>query len=298
MTQTRVSYKSNLKYWTLKYNPLTSFLLRSMTSYRGRNLEWLIFTATTGRSGTMSLARIFATVDGCRAYHEPYPWMNGNELINPETNDDPYLKFLYQTVKSVNIRRYAFGARYYFEANHIFIKNFYRYVIEDFPGKIKVVHLFRDPVKVANSIYSLGHHPGSFEGNNWYLDYRGANNKIKIADILDHDGKYNHVFYRCLWYWYEIEARIKVFREQYPEVTVVDLRTEDMDDLDKIENMFMRMQLPYNIEKIAKVIGVRENQMTSEKVVPPLNMEKAENMHQEFLGLLKQLGYGENVVKK
>ena len=48
----------------------------------------------------------------------------------------------------------------------------------------------------------------------WYFDYKAANNKIRIADILEQDENYTHVFYRCLWYWYEMEERVKAFREQ------------------------------------------------------------------------------------
>jgi hypothetical protein len=280
-----------LRYWTLKYNPLTSFLLRRLTEHRARNLEWLIFTATTGRSGTMSLARIFSTIDGCVSYHEPWPDMHGEDLINLDVDDNSYLRFLYRTVKSVNIRRHANGAKYYFEGNHIFLKNFYRYVLEDFPGKVKIIHLFRDPVKVANSIYTLEHYPGTEIGNQWYLDYKAANNKIKIADILDQDENCNHVFYRCLWYWYEIEERVRAFREQYPEVTVVDFRTEDMNEQDKIVAMLEKLQMPYHIEKIAKITKVRENLRATEKQTPPLDMQQAEDMHQKFLGLLSECGY-------
>lgn len=291
MNKTNGTRQSNFQYWTIKYNPLTSFFLQQLTEHRGRNLEWLIFTATTGRSGTMSLAKIFSTIDGCVAYHEPWPTMDGNELINLETDDDPYVRFLYSTVKSVNIRRYAYGAKYYFEANHIFIKNFYRYVMDDFPGQVKVIHLVRDALKVANSIYSLAHYPGSEEGNRWYLDYRGANNKIKIADVLDRDEHYKHDFYKCLWYWYEIETRVRIFREQFPDVSVIDFRTEDMNDVDKITSMLTRMEIPYNPEEIAKVTGIKENPMTSDKLNSPPGVEEAECMHQQFIGLLNELGY-------
>jgi hypothetical protein len=239
----------------------------------------------------MSLARIFAAIDGCVAYHEPWPDMHGQNLINLAVDEDPYVRFLYRTVKSVNIRRYSYGAKYYFEANHIFIKNFYHHVIEDFPGKVKVVHLVRDPVKVSNSIYSLGHYPGTEEGNQWYLDYRGASNKIQIADILDRDKRYSHVFYRCLWYWYEIEERIKIFREKYPGVPVIDFRTEDINQIEKIVSLLREMQLSYEIGKIAEVTGVCENPMTSDKRIPPLDMEKAKDMHQRFLELLTELNY-------
>ena len=47
-----------------------------LKNFRGP-LEKLIFTATTGRSGTLSLAKLFAKVPGCRSVHEGHPVMNG-----------------------------------------------------------------------------------------------------------------------------------------------------------------------------------------------------------------------------
>ena len=287
------NYPSDLRYWTLKYNPLTSSLLRGLTERRGRNLEWLIFTATSGRSGTMSLARIFSAIDGCVSYHEPWPDMHGAELINPSSDDDSYLSFLYRTVKSLNIRRYSHGAKYYFESNHVFLENFYPYVLEDFPGKVKVIHLFRDPLKVANSLYALGHCPGTEVGNQWYFDYRASKNRIKIAGVLETDENFKHAFYKCLWYWYEIEARVKAFREQYSEVTVVDFHTEDMNDKNRIAKMLDELQIPYDLDRIAKVAGVKENLMTAEKKTPPLELEMAAQMQRRFLDLLSERGYCE-----
>jgi hypothetical protein len=290
INMTKIS-AADLRYWTPKHNPLTSFLFGRLTEHRGKNLEWLIFTATTGRSGTMSLARIFSAVDSCASYHEPWPDMHGEELVNLDVDNNPYARFLYKTVKSVNIRRYARGMRYYFEANHMFIKSFYPYVLEDFPGKIKVIHLFRDPVKVANSIYSLGHYPGNETGNMWYLDYRAPSNKIRVAEILDGDENYDHVFYKCLWYWYEIEERVKDFREQHPNVPVVDFRTEDLNDQDSIMVMLDKLGVPYDIARIVNATGVRENLMSTDKQIPPLDTVIAEDMHQKFIELLAKLGY-------
>ena len=42
----------------------------------------------------------------------------------------------------------------------------------------KVIHLVRDPVKVSNGIYSLGHYSGTEEGNQWYLGCTGSSNML------------------------------------------------------------------------------------------------------------------------
>src|SRR5215468_9359972 len=78
---------------------------------RARTVEKLIFTATTGRSGTQTLSRIFAGIPCCRALHEPKPIMNGMALRAASYGDQPTLERFYRA-KSINILRAAAGHRY------------------------------------------------------------------------------------------------------------------------------------------------------------------------------------------
>ena len=206
----------------------------------GRNLETLIFTATTGRSGTKTLTRIFSVIENCASYHESQPIMNGELMINRDFFDDPRTRFVYKYVKSLNIRRFAKGGRYYFEGNHEFIKSFHDYVIDDFQGKVKVIHLYRNPVKMANSLFTINNHPGTTEGNKWWLNYNSPNNLIRIAHILNRDKDFTHDFYKCLWYWYEIEARVAFWRQHYKEVPFIDFRTEDISNGEKLITQIQR----------------------------------------------------------
>jgi hypothetical protein len=56
--------------------PPAAGVARPYYALRARTVERLVFTATTGRSGTLTLAGIFARIPGCRALHEPYPIIN------------------------------------------------------------------------------------------------------------------------------------------------------------------------------------------------------------------------------
>ena len=44
---------------SLKYNPFSSCLMRQYYRFRSHSLKQIVFVATTGRSGTMSLVDIF-----------------------------------------------------------------------------------------------------------------------------------------------------------------------------------------------------------------------------------------------
>lgn len=48
-----------------------------------KDIELLIFVATTGRSATTTLSEIFERIPGCSSHHEPNPNMNGQIMINP-----------------------------------------------------------------------------------------------------------------------------------------------------------------------------------------------------------------------
>ena len=156
----------------LKHNPLVAGLALQLLKLRTRGLERLIFTATTGRSGTLTLAKLFAAVPGCSAAHEANPVMNGPVLRAASYGDTALVDRVYRRVRSVNIRRAAVGYRYYFEGDHLFIKTFAHNAVADFGQRVEVVHLVRPAVEVANSIYQLRDYPGTERGNYWWLDHR------------------------------------------------------------------------------------------------------------------------------
>lgn len=201
-------YRFNL----LKPNYLVAGLARRLFRLRARDLERVIFTATTGRSGTLTLARLFATVPSCRAVHEAHPVMNGSLLRDASYGDRENVDRVFRRIKSVNIYRAAVRQRYYFEANHLFIKTFADNAVAEFGQRIAVVHLVRPAIEVANSIYSLLDYPGTDCGNYWWLDFRAPTNVLALSDILSSDTEFSHPFYKALWYWHEIEARVATRR--------------------------------------------------------------------------------------
>src|SRR5215472_19248542 len=115
----------------LKYSPPAAAVARCYYALRSRTVERLIFTATTGRSGTLTLTRIFAGIPGCRALHEPYPVMHDEALRAANYGDSAALDRFYRA-KSINILRAAAGYQYYLEANHLFIKTFVAHAVREF----------------------------------------------------------------------------------------------------------------------------------------------------------------------
>ena len=273
----------------IKYNTLTTFLFRHYYRFRCQPLKNIIFVATTGRSGTMTLVDIFNHIPDCKAEHEPYPAMFDEILAAKSSGNEALVKNTYWHIKSANLWRAAIGCKHYFESNHMFIKTYIEYAVEDFADKIIILHLVRDPVKVANSIYALQDFPGTEEGNKWWLDYSTATNLISIADTLDNDSEFQHPFYKGLWYWYEIEARVEHWRKRLPQVRFIDFKTEDFNDQNKTFTLLKDLDIDFNAELLATQINTHSNTRPHQKLAEPLPLDQANRMHEKFKSLLARL---------
>jgi hypothetical protein len=278
------------KFDPLKHNRAVAGAALLLLKLRTLKLERVIFTATTGRSGTLTLSRIFSTVRGCISLHEAHPVMNGPVLRAASYGDTALVNRVYRQIKSVNIRRAAIGHRHYFEANHLFIKTFARNAVADFGDRIAVIHLVRPAVEVATSIYNLRDYPGTQRGNYWWLDFKAPANRISIADLLESDPEFSHPFYKALWYWYEVEARIAAFRLEMPNVRFVRFQTEWLNDAQKMRELLDTLRVEYEAAAIATMIGHKEHTKDDQKIGCALPADVAERMACRFRELLESLG--------
>lgn len=285
------NFLSSDNYISLKHNPLTASLAKVVLNFLNRDVKVYIFVATTGRSGTASLERILAGIKGCTTHHEVYPIMHDDVMTAYNYNNPRPARNTYNYIKSINIKRTSIGYQYYAETNHMFIKSFIDFAAKDLNDKMAVIHLIRDPVSVAQSITNLGHEPGTDMGNKWYIDYRAPKNLIKIADDLEHNTEFKNPFYKSLWYWYEIEARVEFWQARLKRVRFFDLLTNDLNDQYKLMKLFSDMGIDYTPEAIANVASTRENEKKAIKMTNTLDRQQALDMHEKFQRLLLERGY-------
>ena len=274
----------------LKHSALVAAPVRRSLQVMTRGLERVIFTATTGRSGTMTLSTLFSLVPGCAAFHEPHPFMNGSVLKAASYGDDAFVDRAYARVKSVNILRAAVGHRYYMESNQLFVKTFVRQAFAEFGERMAVVHLVRSPVDVAMSLYCLQQIPGTGVAEIWWLDHRAPTNVLQIADLLDSDPEFSHPFYRALWYWYEVEMRFARWRDRLPSMKVAHFDAEWFNDRQRVFQLFDELGLDYERSKLESAVIRKEHTKSTLKVLPPLASSTAERMDQSFQALLHSRG--------
>jgi hypothetical protein len=276
---------------SLKHNNFTAFLAKSYFNLKIRRLEKIIFTATTGRSGTLTLTNVFSSIADCKALHEPYPRMSGAVLTAASFGNMEYVDRVYRQIKAVHIRRAAAGYKYYVETSHLFIKTFALQALSDFGIKLNVIHLVRPPLQVAMSIYRLQDQPGTQRGNQMWLDYRAPSNLIGIADILEADAEFSHPFYKALWYWFEVEARIAAYKERFPSVPFVRFETDWVNDKKRVFGLLNDLSMDFDESAVGATVGARANAREHHKKMGPLDEEKAASMLKRFKTLLNEKGF-------
>lgn len=270
----------------IKYNPLTVSLYNAFLRSRCRRVAAYIFVATTGRSGSESLSRILAAVDGAASFHEPYPIMFRD--YPPGTDQDRYFARNFNRIKRINIRRSAAGNRYYIETNHQFIKNFSAHVVHHFRDKVKIIHLVRPAEEVAGSFYSIDSIPGrTRNGLIYLLDPRAQDNLVQISDVLYSGQGFHHDYYKCLWYWYEVETRFKKFRSTYRAVPWVRLNVSDLNDKHILLEKMAILGIEADADKLEPLIGTHCNRKSSEKL-QKVSREEKRFMHLRLLDRMEE----------
>lgn len=107
-----------------------------------------IFVLANGRSGTKFLTDLFRhNVKNCICKHEPFPDMFGRPIYWYTKGEINKIRRLFY-IKKLRID-HSFG-KVYIETNHAFLKSFCDVAMEFFPD-MKLIHLIRNPLKVAKS---------------------------------------------------------------------------------------------------------------------------------------------------
>ena len=249
----------------IKRNPLVVAASVRLLEQQCRSVRSFAFVASTGRSGTTTLARLFEGISSCVACHEPYPTMK-SDFATDSVDDISLQKKRFEKVKRIHVLRAASGLDFYLETNHQFVKNFADPALAYFGDRMRVIHLRRDPISVASSFYAIGSVPGKTElGSRYLIDPHRSDNVLPIGDVLDSDPRFADDLYRCLWYWYEMEARIVRLRENYADLAMIHLVTDDLNRPEKISELLRFLDLDHLADEILPRVGLRTNQKKDEK---------------------------------
>ncbi|HET7625886.1 MAG TPA: hypothetical protein VFM25_11540, partial [Verrucomicrobiae bacterium] len=116
-------------------------------------MKQAIFTLSSARSGTLFLRAVFRhNVRDCVTRHEPFfDW--GNPTLFGRAIYDAYAGRI-DNIRGLlaKKRRYIerLPGKFYLESSHAFLKSAHIAALEFFPD-MRLIHLVRDPLKVAKS---------------------------------------------------------------------------------------------------------------------------------------------------
>jgi hypothetical protein len=266
----------------IRTSSIAQLLKREAGRRMCRSVKSFIFVATTGRSGSKTLYHLCRSISGCASFHEPLPEMNGEILsaYNCE-HEQRTLKF-FKDFKLPAIYKASLKQDWYIETNHTFIKCFADAAVEEFGDRLKVIHMVRDRHEVSRSWLNRGSIPGKGAKGNWLLDPVAPRNLIQFEILQNQDERFKHDYFKCLWYWYEIEARTAQFKQRYPQILVYRLRTEDMNDVNIMLPLFEQLFGNFDSSKLVSQIGARVN--SSQKIPElPDDVEQAAIERFDFL---------------
>ncbi len=260
----------------------------------------LVFTSTTGRSGTGFLAAaVNRNALNATAEHDPMPRGYGEPRIWRDEGQDDKLRRLAQQ----KLARLAHGQRLaqlyrhplvqwlwgteafgpwgkigrrlfkvipkcpvgevYVESTHAFIKT-YADAICALHHDVHVVHIVRDPLVVARSFCNRGSIPAA--DNPYLLDPDSPSNLLTAPGGLTD-------YQKCLWYCLESDARHQAFVRAHPHVRVHTIQTAQLGDPASRGALFealgiefrrpLQMEVYRNANAVASVIDAQDEDEAS-----------------------------------
>ena len=267
----------------------------------------VIFCLTSGRTGTKYLSYIFKhNVENCiSVHHHSSPNMFGDPIYWHQKGDIEKLKNLFnkkqKKIENCNADAYA-------EINHAFLKSFYDVAIEAFPD-MKLIHLIRNPLKVARSnlnrykTIKKAHAPYTYKGDDgkkyikWALTGHEeifktfGFDETTIFDLSDE----LKVYQFFLLQWIEVENRAMAFLDKYNKHNdCYTLETpKDLNDAAILKDMFEFFKLKLKQEDI--VFRGRKNRNIRPTVITEDEKDKLKeivsNIDNQYLKIFQNKPY-------
>jgi hypothetical protein len=220
-------------------------------------MENIVFTVTSGRSGTLLLSNLMKLLPDTTSLHEPEPSFDYG-LRRLKSN--PFHGKVYiEGIKLPAIEKY--DTKWYIETTHSCSKGF----IEIFWAMgimPKLIFLRRPPTEVAASLYRMG----SIPGRSWDSYRHNVNPDDRY--VMSMPGwELAHDYQLCYWYALECERliiRYQIFQKKLHN-PIVNINMMDLRNWGKFSTMCNQLGYTTNdlaqvdISKYKEIIGTNQN---------------------------------------
>jgi hypothetical protein len=224
---------------------------------------------------------VLASGQGVVSRHEPFPVMNSHVLRAAAAGRRRSVRLAWSVLKLPTILRDARGHRVYAETNHQFVKVFAQLAYEEFGTRLAVVHLMRDRLAVAQSMYELGHVPGTPAASRWVLDPAAPTNLVPFSIAAERG--LTHPLQRCLWYCLETDARADLARRRLaPGCTWIDIDVEELNTSDGLRRLDDTLDLRLGSTSSELARERHNRKLKADRELRRLPREEAAQLYEEF----------------
>ena len=223
----------------------------------------LIFTVTTGRSGTEYLTHVLGLFRDVHAEHEPEPsFTTAFRVIAaaPELASSFWLEHKLPRIAAVDAPIYA-------ETSHVVCKGFLESAV-DLGLRPMLVHLVRPYRAIARSLLALNTIPSrTYNGVRYYL---GPTDRVLLPVPREVFERW-HDYQLCYWYCLEIGERARVYAERYGSlgVRVERVELDAIGSVEGIRELGRRLDLgplsPAGTRELTQLAGRRTNTKSDAK---------------------------------
>ena len=257
-----------------------------------------VFSINAGRSGSQYLSRMLGSGKNCVAFHELNPSGFGQALVDYHRGDDRKMRDVAR-VKYAFMETFFRKNLIYAETNHSFVKGFGWPLIEMMDQRsVAVITLRRDPEKIIESMIRVRSLPLSSTGKFYNLTPERLNPIVLPPTLFGLTpaasysvGKLVAVPEKILarvkklifgypikryvplrryqeniirWYLRETVELEKLFKKRFPECVYIDLDIDDLNDSEKIVDLFGRLGIEWEEGDITGV-GIPANTKDRQK---------------------------------
>ncbi len=196
----------------------------------------LIFTITTGRSGTKYLSYLLSLFPDFKSEHEAVPAFHDYMREVLSGNYDPKKFWIEKKLPYIA----ALKENYYSDVSHVAAKGFLDSLLE-FDLNTSFILLKRDNRSVAKSLLRLNTIPGKTELGLKYLVGPSDKNflpKLRANELSDYQ--------LCYWYTKETEARMEHYKKVFiqKKINFVELEFEELTS----KNILLKLRENLNLK--------------------------------------------------
>lgn len=197
----------------------------------------LIFTVTTGRSGTNYLTNMLSYLPNVTSLHEPEP---DYHHVLRSVQHQPELAYEFLIERKLPAIA-ADKAPIYIETSHLFCKGFFEPLL-DLGIVPDLILLSRDKRSVAKSMYQLNQIPARTEIGRNYLVQPDDPQVLPLPNWES-----LHDYQLCYWYTLEIERRQQVYSAEVKKRggMVYAITLEDFSTIKGFWSLLWAMKLPF-----------------------------------------------------